>query len=223
MPTLYRCVKPAAVGSLKRRSADRSEVAFLRALFRNVPGVSMYFLTLSKLRTFMGRFATLRAKGLPPQALDGSAKIKLSPAGDLLVGSTARTGVGFILMPFTLLKTLSEVGHCGSCTVLCLFSTQNIDELFQQSSLHSGKPLSTLGALKQLYQSGGIKSLWRGAVPTALRDAPNAGLFIVFYERGRRILGVRGDAGGGAVGGGAAGERGCPSCQNKRHELTSGV
>ncbi|KAK4055768.1 hypothetical protein OIV83_000315 [Microbotryomycetes sp. JL201] len=150
---------------------------------RNVPGVSMYFLTLSRLRTFVGRFPTFRAKTLSANSATPN-KIKLTPAGDLIVGSTARTGVGFILMPFTLLKTLSEA---------------------RISSLHHGKPLSTLGALKELYSQGGVKSLWRGAVPTALRDAPNAGLFIVFYERGRRILGVRGDAGGGAVGGGAAG------------------
>lgn len=50
-----------------------------------------------------------------------------------------------------------------------------------------------------------MKSLWRGAVPTALRDAPGAGLFIVFYERGRNFLGVTGDKGGGVVGGGTAG------------------
>lgn len=64
---------------------------------------------------------------------------------------------------------------------------------------------STFTSLRTLYTSGGLKSLWRGAVPTALRDAPGAGLFIVFYERGRRLLGVRGDGGGGAIGGGAAG------------------
>lgn len=66
-------------------------------------------------------------------------------------------------------------------------------------------PKSSFAALRQLYQTGGITSLWRGAVPTALRDAPGAGLFIVFYERGRRLLGVRGDSGGGALGGGMAG------------------
>jgi hypothetical protein len=80
----------------------------------------------------------------------------------------------------------------------------------QQSSTSlprgSASAPSSFSALRQLYSSGGIKSLWRGAVPTALRDAPGAGLFIVFYERGRRILGIRGDGGGGAVGGGVAGE-----------------
>lgn len=32
----------------------------------------------------------------------------------------------------------------------------------------------------------------------------------MFYERGRRILGIRGDGGGGAVGGGVAGEKLAP-------------
>lgn len=38
-----------------------------------------------------------------------------------------------------------------------------------------------------------------------MRDAPGAGLFIVFYERGRRLIGVAGDGGKGAIGGGVAG------------------
>lgn len=61
-----------------------------------------------------------------------------------------------------------------------------------QSSLalpgSSSQSRSTVGALRSLYASGGLRSLWRGAVPTALRDAPGAGLFVVFYERGRRLI-----------------------------------
>ncbi|GAA5992349.1 hypothetical protein JCM11641_007859 [Rhodosporidiobolus odoratus] len=160
-------------------------------LYRNVPGVSLYFLTLSRLRSFVSRSAAFRAGGAPPTA---GGKAKLTPAGDLLVGSTARTGVGFLLMPFTLLKTISE-------------STLSVpaSSLTSSSSARSTSAPSTLTSLRNLYTSGGLRSLWRGAVPTALRDAPGAGLFIVFYERGRRILGVRGDGGGGAIGGGAAG------------------
>ncbi|KAK4702105.1 hypothetical protein P7C70_g4118, partial [Phenoliferia sp. Uapishka_3] len=150
-------------------------------LYRNVPGVSLYFLTLSRLRAAMGTSGYFVAKGGAVVSGSGARKVKLTTAGDLIVGSTARTGVGFILMPFTLLKTLSE------------------------STLAIPKGTSSFGAMRALYATGGLKSLWRGAVPTALRDAPGAGLFIVFYERGRRILGVRGDAGGGAVGGGMAG------------------
>ncbi|GAA5837148.1 hypothetical protein JCM5353_007172 [Sporobolomyces roseus] len=155
-------------------------------LYRNVPGVSMYFLTLSKFRQVVGNIQFFRQdKGLTTLG-KGGGKVKLTTSGDLLVGSTARTGVGFLLMPFTLMKTLSE-------------STLSIP-----SNSTNNRP-STFTSLRTLYSSGGLKSLWRGAVPTALRDAPGAGLFIVFYERGRRILGVRGDGGGGAVGGGAAG------------------
>ncbi|GAA6060280.1 hypothetical protein JCM10212_003980 [Sporobolomyces blumeae] len=168
-------------------------------LYRNVPGVSMYFLTLSKLRTVVGNVAVFRADrgaGLVDSRIAPSpgggggggrgGKVKLTTAGDLIVGSTARTGVGFLLMPFTLLKTISE------------------SSLTLPTSSTSRRP-STFSSLRTLYSTGGLKSLWRGAVPTALRDAPGAGLFIVFYERGRRLLGVSGDKGGGAVGGGAAG------------------
>lgn len=74
-------------------------------------------------------------------------------------------------------------------------------------ALTPSRPPSTFAALRTLYASGGLKSLWRGAVPTALRDAPGAGLFIVFYERGQRLLGMRRDGGKGAVSGGLAGAR----------------
>ncbi|SCZ97921.1 BZ3500_MvSof-1268-A1-R1_Chr7-3g09639 [Microbotryum saponariae] len=145
----------------------------------NVPGVSLYFLTLSRLRNLIGSFPMFRPKHLA--ASPPGSKIKLTTAGDLLVGSTARTGVGFILMPATLLKTLSE------------------SSIIAQPN--QPRP-SSLQILSKLYRTGGLASLWRGAVPTALRDAPGAGLFIVFYERGRRLLGVRAE---GAAGGGVAG------------------
>lgn len=82
---------------------------------RNVPGVSLYFLSLSRLRALVGRSSLFRAKPSPSTASTastggGGGKVKLTPIGDLLVGSTARTAVGFALTPFTLLKTLSEVG-----------------------------------------------------------------------------------------------------------------
>ncbi|SCV70583.1 BQ2448_3345 [Microbotryum intermedium] len=148
-------------------------------LYRNVPGVSLYFLTLSRLRNLIGSFPMFRPTNLTSTSPGG--KIKLTTTGDLLVGSTARTGVGFILMPATLLKTLSESS---------IIAKPN-----------QPRPTS-LQILSNLYRTGGLTSLWRGAVPTALRDAPGAGLFIVFYERGRRLLGVRAE---GAAGGGLAG------------------
>lgn len=192
---------------------------------RNVPGVSLYFLSLSRLRSLVGRSSLFRAKS--SSATAATDKVKLTPAGDLLVGSTARTAVGFVLTPFTLLKTISEV----SPTLPAISWTTRhdlTDDLSRQSTISiaqsgaaaaasggaspsatvsASRPPSTFTALQTLYASGGLRSLWRGAVPTALRDAPGAGLFIVFYERGQRLLGKRGDGGKGAVGGGLAGER----------------
>ncbi|GAA6056580.1 hypothetical protein JCM3770_006650 [Rhodotorula araucariae] len=159
-------------------------------LYRNVPGVSLYFLSLSRLRTFMGNTALFRPKGapIPPPG----TKAKLTPVGDLLVGSTARTAVGFVLTPFTLLKTISE-------------STLSLPTSSTSTSASRTARSSTFTALRTLYATGGLRSLWRGAVPTAMRDAPGAGLFILFYERGRRLIGVVGEGGKGAVGGGVAG------------------
>lgn len=162
---------------------------------RNVPGVSLYFLSLARLRTVLGQSGYFTAKGLEHTA---GSKIKLTTAGDLIVGSTARTGVGFILMPFTLLKTLSEV-RSHPLVVLRLTGMR------QSSAVPAGAKTSPFTTLSTLYRSGGVKALWRGSVPTALRDAPGAGLFIVFYERGRRLMGTNGEIGGGAVGGGMAG------------------
>ncbi|KAG0665599.1 hypothetical protein C6P46_006382 [Rhodotorula mucilaginosa] len=190
-------------------------------LYRNVPGVSLYFLSLSRLRALIGRSSLFRAKTSPSSTSStaaasagggGGGKVKLTPIGDLLVGSTARTAVGFALTPFTLLKTLSE----STLSMAQSAATSSSSSPSASSSSPAGtstvrpqaaapRPPSTFTALRTLYSSGGLRSLWRGAVPTALRDAPGAGLFIVFYERGQRLLGMRGDKGKGAVGGGLAG------------------
>jgi len=81
----------------------------------------MYFLTLSKLRTVVGNVQFFQAT--PSPSLSSSSKVrggkvKLTTTGDLLVGSTARTGVGFLLMPFTLMKTISEVSSSLSLSSL---------------------------------------------------------------------------------------------------------
>ncbi|KWU47440.1 mitochondrial carrier [Rhodotorula sp. JG-1b] len=184
-------------------------------LYRNVPGVSLYFLSLSRLRALIGRSSLFRAKASPSTTststpASAGGKVKLTPIGDLLVGSTARTAVGFALTPFTLLKTLSEstlsmAQSAATSSSSPTTSSAGASSAVRPHAIAAPRPPSTFTALRTLYSSGGLRSLWRGAVPTALRDAPGAGLFIVFYERGQRLLGMRGDKGKGAVGGGLAG------------------
>lgn len=109
VPTLYRCAARTCLSEVEsevaENDADRVTPPRDPLTRRNVPGVSLYFLTLSRLRALVASSPTFRVPGT-----NTSGKAKLTPAGDLIVGSSARTGVGFVLMPFTLLKTLSEVG-----------------------------------------------------------------------------------------------------------------
>lgn len=74
---------------------------------RNVPGVACYFYSLQALRaelTKMPVFATV------PGGQSSSTLPKLSKTGNLLAGAVARTGVGLVLNPFSVLKARYEVG-----------------------------------------------------------------------------------------------------------------
>jgi solute carrier family 25 protein 38 len=48
---------------------------------------------------------------------------------------------------------------------------------------------SIWGAAKSLFQTNGIRGLFQGFTATAVRDAPYAGLSIVFYEKGKDLAG----------------------------------
>ncbi|KAI0084184.1 solute carrier family 25 member 38 [Irpex rosettiformis] len=124
-------------------------------LLRNVPGVAMYFTGLTQLRTLMATspyFASMQASS---QHTHGSTLPKLSVQGNLLAGATARVAVGFVLNPFTVLKARYE------------------SNLYNYNSLW--------GAFRSLAR-GGPSELFLGFWPSAIRDAPYAGLFVVFYE-----------------------------------------
>ncbi|KAI0786518.1 solute carrier family 25 member 38 [Abortiporus biennis] len=126
-------------------------------ILRNVPGVAMYFTGLNQVRTFMATspyFASVQS----PQVNNnqhGSVLPKLSTSGNLAAGAITRTAVGFVLNPFAVLKARFE------------------------SDLHAYSSLR--GATLTLIR-GGPSELFRGFVPSAFRDAPYAGLFVVFYE-----------------------------------------
>ncbi|KAJ3482260.1 hypothetical protein NLI96_g7086 [Meripilus lineatus] len=128
-------------------------------LLRNVPGVAIYFTGLNQLRGFMATspyFASVQSR---PTNQHASVLPKLTGTGNLLAGATARTTVGFILNPFAVIKARFEATL--------------------QSNLYAYESLST--AFLSLARAG-PSELFRGFVPSALRDAPYAGLFIVFYE-----------------------------------------
>ncbi|EGO01482.1 hypothetical protein SERLA73DRAFT_150684 [Serpula lacrymans var. lacrymans S7.3] len=127
-------------------------------LVRNVPGVALYMTSLTQLRTLMATspyFAAVRQAQNPERIGNSSVLPKLSSQGNLLAGATARVGVGFLLNPFSVLKARYE------------------SQMYAYESL-SGSFLSIVRL--------GPSELLRGFLASSLRDAPYAGLFVVFYE-----------------------------------------
>lgn len=87
-----------------------------------------------------------------------TALSKLSAGGNLVAGAVARTSVGFVLNPITILKARYESS-----------------QYTQYRSL--------AGAFRSLLATGGVRGLFQGFTATAFRDAPYAGIYVVFYEK----------------------------------------
>ncbi|KAJ1795499.1 hypothetical protein LPJ59_004305, partial [Coemansia sp. RSA 2399] len=85
-----------------------------------------------------------------------SSRTKLSSMSNMAVGASSRAMAGFLLMPGTLLKVHYE------------------------SSLY--KYAGIMGAVNEIWRSGGARGFFVGAIPTAIRDAPYAGLYMLMYE-----------------------------------------
>lgn len=107
----------------------------------------MYFVALSQLN-----YLAIISKRRELVQVDG----RLTHLGNLLAGAFARASVGFILMPFTVIKVRYE------------------STAYQLGSL----PL----ALADLWKREGLAGLFRGWGATALRDAPQAGLYVLCFE-----------------------------------------
>ncbi|KAF9224431.1 solute carrier family 25 member 38 [Gyrodon lividus] len=129
-------------------------------LVRNVPGVALYFTSLTHLRSVMSNSPYFSVQETTTTK-DGLKTIlpKLTSQGNLIAGATARVGVGFLLNPFSLLKARFE------------------------SELYAYKSLS--GSLLSIARMG-PPELMRGFVASSLRDAPYSGLFVVIYETIKR-------------------------------------
>ncbi|KAK4178599.1 mitochondrial carrier domain-containing protein [Triangularia setosa] len=114
---------------------------------------------------------------------------KLSHIANLTSGAVARSFAGFLLMPLTVLKVRYE------------------------STLYSYNSLPR--AALDIYRHEGVRGFFAGFGATAIRDAPYAGLYILFYEQSKKHLSNlylnnnspkdgAGNGGGGGGGGGAA-------------------
>ncbi|KAG0649586.1 glycine transporter [Hyphodiscus hymeniophilus] len=156
------------LATIREISKSNSITAFWRgtlpSALRTGFGSAIYFTSLNALRQHVAQSNLLRTIGVVEKgrAPSSSSLPKLSNLANLTTGAIARSSAGFILMPITVIKVRYE------------------------SSLYAYT--SIVGAGKDILRSEGLRGFFSGFGATAIRDAPYAGLYVLFYEQLKRRL-----------------------------------
>ncbi|KAF2731172.1 solute carrier family 25 member 38 [Polyplosphaeria fusca] len=146
----------------------------LPSTLRTGAGSAIYFSSLNALRQ---RLASAKASSPSASEQHSSSLPRLSNTANLATGALARTWAGLLMMPITVLKVRYE------------------------SSMYAYRSLPA--ACAHIFSTEGVRGFFAGFGATAVRDAPYAGLYVVFYEQSkRRLSGVArklddGEGGGG--------------------------
>ncbi|KPI38268.1 uncharacterized protein AB675_12083 [Cyphellophora attinorum] len=122
-------------------------------------GSALYFTTLSTMRQLVANNTALTTGATTTSS---SVLPKLSSTQNLFTGASARVFAGMVLMPVTVIKVRYE------------------------SDMYNYKSL--LSASSHIYRSEGLRGFFTGFGATAVRDAPYAGLYVVFYEASKTYL-----------------------------------
>ncbi|KAF2447979.1 solute carrier family 25 member 38 [Karstenula rhodostoma CBS 690.94] len=133
----------------------------LPSTLRTGCGSAIYFSGLNALRRRVSE-ASLLAGDRTRTDGHSSTLPKLSNTANLATGAVARTWAGFMMMPITILKVRYE------------------SNLYAYSSL--------LSASRDIFRTEGFRGFFAGFGATAVRDAPYAGLYVLFYEQSKRRL-----------------------------------
>ena len=157
--TLLGTIKSIASGPNPIRQFWRGT---LPSTLRTGFGSAIYFSSLNALRHRASVVAASRTDVGVRVGEHSSSLPKLSNTGNLATGAVARTWAGFIMMPVTVLKVRFE------------------SNLYSYNSLFS--------ASKDIMRTEGFRGFFAGFGATAVRDAPYAGLYILFYEQSKRRL-----------------------------------
>ena len=139
----------------------------LPSVIRTGVGSALYFTTLNSLRQYVVASNLLTSTGIVECSRAStncysSSLPKLSNTANLTTGAIARASVGLIMMPITVIKVRYE------------------------STLYTYR--STIEAGTAIVRSEGIRGLFSGFGATAVRDAPYAGLYVLFYEQSKHFL-----------------------------------
>ncbi|KAF2743137.1 mitochondrial carrier [Sporormia fimetaria CBS 119925] len=134
----------------------------LPSTLRTGCGSALYFSSLNALRqeaAIATRYVHERREGHNTHE-HSSTLPKLSNTANLMTGAVARTFAGFLMMPVTVIKVRFE------------------------SSLYSYRSL--FSASKDILAKEGFRGFFAGFGATAVRDAPYAGLYVLFYEQSKK-------------------------------------
>jgi solute carrier family 25 protein 38 len=163
-------VQQSGTHSLAAAIADiRAAPRLLPALWRGaVPsalrtgfGSAIYFTSLNAIRESAARITPTTAASSGGNTTSSSLP-KLSNTSNLLAGAAARSFAGLLLMPLTVLKVRYE------------------------STLYSYTSLAS--AARDIFSKEGPRGFFAGYGATAIRDAPYAGLYVLFYEQSKKRL-----------------------------------
>ncbi|EWG38254.1 hypothetical protein FVEG_14853 [Fusarium verticillioides 7600] len=125
-------------------------------------GSALYFTSLNAIRQHAHQTGIL---GRRLQTKGRSSVLpSLTNSGNLISGAVARTFAGFVLMPLTVIKVRFE------------------------SSLYSYP--SIMSAANDIRRTQGWRGFFSGFGATAFRDAPYAGMYVLFYEMLKLRLGT---------------------------------
>ncbi|OAQ91462.1 solute carrier family 25 member 38 [Purpureocillium lilacinum] len=124
-------------------------------------GSALYFTSLNAIRQRVQQGSI----GAHAQSQSGSSALpSISNAANLASGAIARTFAGFVLMPLTVIKVRFE------------------SNLYSYSSIWA--------AARDIRRVDGVRGFFSGFGATAIRDAPYAGMYVLFYEMLKTRLGA---------------------------------
>lgn len=127
----------------------------LPSVLRTGAGSALYFTSLNWIRHELSKHP-LAGRRHASTRTGSSILPALTNSGNLVSGALARTFCGFILMPLTVIKVRFE------------------SNIYAYPSMRA--------ATHGIYQVDGLRGFFAGFGATAMRDAPYAGMYVLFYE-----------------------------------------
>lgn len=151
------------------------ETPALKVNVQSIRGMALHIYKNEGIKAFWRGALTTACRNVPGVAIYFTSlrfiRFRIDPAPnghhsmmvDAVAGGCARVTVAAVMMPITVLKVHLE-----------------------SSKTHK---MNIIQAMRAIYNEGtGIKGFFRGFIPTAMRDAPHAAIYLAVYERLRRIF-----------------------------------